>query len=243
MAQAKRPVGVTFIAICNLVFGLPCLCCLGFASTSGLMDARDKGNDPNAFKIEDKDAANNPLLKSMKQGADEKLFVTKEVPHLGVACFVMYGIGTLANLLLFVSGVVLLLMRNWGRWLCILGAVLLLANCAADVVYSAAFVLPASQKFHDKQIREGKLQNQDDELGPEASALLVPVGFLVLSGGYSVLAIAVMLSGASREAFAAANRMPSRDDFDRPPENYDAYEQRRDDFDDRYRPGSYDDER
>ena len=54
-----------------------------------------------------------------------------------------------------------------------------------------------------------------------------------------------MLSGPTRDAFAAAarGRQNRDDDFDRPPENYDAYDQRRDDIDDRYRPGSYDDNR
>jgi hypothetical protein len=227
MAKAKRPVGATVIAVFNLLFGLPCICCAGIASGGSLFSAMDKGNDQNAFKIEDKDAAQNPFLKGMKQGMEEQEFVEKEVSHSNIANFVMYAIGTLASLLLFVSGILLLMMRNSGRWICILGAGLLLTSAAADMLYSTVFVYPAVQKYQDKQRREGKLA--PDTTGPEISALGQPGAFLVLGGGYAILAIAVMLSGPTRDAFAAASGRRARDDdFDRPPDDYDAYDQRRD---------------
>lgn len=232
MAKAKRPAGATVIAVFNLLFGLPCLCCAGISSGGSLVTAMDKGNNQNAFKIDEKEAAKNDILKSIKQSMEEQEFVQKEVSHFYVANFVMYGIGTVASLLLFISGIVLLTMRNSGRWICILGAVLLLTNAVSDMVYSAAFVYPATQKFQEKQRREGKSPDDDAAV----SALIAPGAFLVLGGGYAILAIAVMLSGATRVAYAAAARAGRShdDEFDRPPEDYDAYDQRRD-FDDRFR--------
>jgi hypothetical protein len=119
---------------------------------------------------------------------------------------------------------------------------LLLTNAAADMLYSTLFVYPAVQKYQDKQRREGKLAA--DATGPEISSLGQPAAFLVLGGGYAILAIAVMLSGPTRDAFAAAARSSrGGDDYDRPPDDYDAYDRRRDDIDDRYRPGGFDHER
>jgi hypothetical protein len=201
----------------------------------------DKGNNPNPFKIEEKDAAQNDFLKQMKKGMEQQEFVEKDVPHYHIANFAIFAIGTIGSLLLFVSGIALLMMRNWGRGLCILGAILLLLNATTNLIYAAGFEYPSIQRFETKQRQEGKAANNESTAA--ADALTVPAIYLVFGGGYAILAIAIMLSGATRRAFAAVQSARRDDDFERPPENYDAFDQRREDFDDRYRPRDYDDDR
>lgn len=233
MAKAKRPVGATVIAVFNLILGLPCLCCAGLASGGSLMSVMDKGNNQDEFKIDEKDAAKNPFLKGFKQELEKGDFIEKEVPHMNAVNFVVYAIGVFAGLALLVSGILLLMMRNSGRLICIVGAALLLFHFTVDLAYTAVSVYPAAQKFEEKQRKEGKAPANNAGVGIASATLVGPILLLVLGGSYAVLAVAVMLSGATRDAFAAARGDRSDyGDFNRPPEDYDAYDQRRE-FDDR----------
>jgi uncharacterized membrane protein len=230
MATSKRPAGAMVIAVFNLVFGLPCVCCTGFASVGSMMSAVNPGKNQEEIKIDDKDADKMAFLKLMKQELEKSDVLEKEVPHMAIANFVIYAIGALGSLLMFVSGILLLMMRNSGRQLCIVGSVLLLITFTADMLYSAVFVYPPTKKFEEKKQREGKESQQDSGMGPGVSALVGPCAGLAVGGGYALLAIAVMLSGVTRDAFAAAAR---ERDSDRPGDDYSAYDRPPDDFDNR----------
>jgi len=221
MARAKRSAAVMTIAIINLVIGFPCLCCGGITSGSGLINAVSKP-DPNQIKIDDKAAANNPFMQGMKQGLEQEVFIQKELPNKHLVQGLTYGIGTVGALLLLTSGILLLLQMGVGRWVCIVGAALVLIGTLAEAVHTGLFVYPTAQKFAEKQKQEGKTPPAGSMTGGTIGQLMAPCGGVLIGGGYSVFAIIVMLMTPAA-AFGKAARRPEdqefddrRDDYDRP---------------------------
>src|SRR5262245_14891469 len=136
MPKAQRSASITTIAVINLIIGFPCLCCAGIMSGSSWYNVAAKP-DPNQLKIDDKTAANNPFMQGMKQGLEQAVFIQKELPSMHLINGVMYGMGTVGSLLLFASGIMLLLRVGLGRWVCVLGAALILMSTVLMVAYTA----------------------------------------------------------------------------------------------------------
>lgn len=230
MARANRSTGVTAIGIINLIVGIPCLCCGGFMSGSGFINAVTKPDPTQVIKIDDRAAANNPFAQGMRVGLEQQAFLQKELPRINLVRGLTYGAGTVGSLLLLVSGILLLLRVGLGKWVCVAGATLVLISMLAEVGYTSVFVYPATQKFAETQKREGKAPPAGAGTGSVLGQFLQPCGALLLGGGYSLLAIAVML-GSPASAFGIPTRRRREDEHG--DNQYGLDDDRRDDFDDR----------
>ncbi len=218
MARPSRPASATLIAVCNILIGLPCLCCSGYST---VQDAADAGKANQA-------QAGNPAQANTFEARIDKVTadVEKAIPHHRAVTLASDIGSILGSLLLLVSGVGLLLGRPFGRWFCLVGAGLVLACSVVEVVEIAAFALPESRKA-------------EANLGPpapgqphiEVSDILVGVIFLeVVTGvGYPLLAIVVMMTAPvrrfyrSRPAFEDEHDRYVEDEFDRPPDEHDGH--------------------
>ena len=132
----KRPVSMLVIGIINLVLGplgLAGSCCCGFAAF-GLYAA------VSAAYQEMK-----PEQKAEMQDLDDLWSIFAEhMPGIGafivaslVSSLVMYLIQT-------ISGIGLVLVRSWGRWLCALWAFLAIISTLAILAYWIAVVTPGA---------------------------------------------------------------------------------------------------
>ncbi len=235
MARARRSSAITAVGIINLVVGIPCLCCGGAMSGSGFIHAATKPDPTQVVKIDDKAAANNPFAQGMKIGLEQQAFLQKELPRLNLIRGLTYGIGTVGSLLLLISGVLLLLRVGLGKWVCIAGAALVFIGTLSEVAYTSLFVYPATQKFAEKRKLEGKAPPAGAGTGSVLGQFMQPCGSLLVGGGYSLFAIAVMLTSPA-SAFGIPVRRRRDDEYT---DRFDDDDDRRDDFDehpdDRYR--------
>ena len=224
MARAKRPVGVTLIAVFNLILGIPCLLgalCEPFAEdvAVAMLESLPK---PPAGQGED----------PVKLVKDEQEFMRKEIPNQK-PMLIAFAVFRLAySLLLLVSAIALLSNKPMGRMLALAAAVLMAITTAGSLVYSAAFVLPAASKWEKQQANVAK-----PAAAPQTAAIFGVAG-LVCSGligfGYPAVVFFVLMSGSARQFFSGRPATDLEgDEFDRPRDDFDDSDRRRDDYDDR----------
>jgi hypothetical protein len=226
MPRRSRPANATFIAVCNILLGLPCLCCSGLISFGHGADvietqqanpanaaaqgpaADNEGDDANAAKPK------NMVEQLLKENDESEAYLQKELPRRSI---INLGIGivlVIASLLLSVSGVLLLMNRPFGRTLCLAAAAIMLIGGLADAGYGIGVERPATEKFDRLKAQELKAKNQPPVDVTETEGLWVAIGvkaFLCI--GYPVLAIAVMMTGLVRNYY---RRTPNvEDELDR----------------------------
>ena len=239
MPKPKRPPGAAAIAICNILLGLPCLCCSGAGTVQQAMEMANPA-PPAPPGQEQKAPAGqpaDPFDDFMRQAEEQGRFMAKEVPHQPKVTLVLDALSLLASIALLVSGVGLLMMRPWGRTLCLIGALALATFSLVEVVYDVIFVIPATRKFDEQQEQKRIAQKQPaPPLSQSAGAMFgVAIGAL-LGVGYPILAMIVMMNPAVRAAYAGTppdehDRYRGEDDWDEPPrrDRDDEYPRRPDD--------------
>jgi hypothetical protein len=219
MATQKRPVGVTIIAIFNLLVGIPCLLgalCTPFVEeiVVGMMESLPK---PPAGQQD-----------PVKMVKDQQEFMRKEIPAQKPALIAFAVVQLTYSLLLLVSGIALLSNKSMGRMLAIVAAVLMAATTLGNIVFTAAFVIPATSKWE-------KQQANIPQQAPQPGAALSGAGSLVCSAligfGYPAIVLIVLMGGPARQFFSGRPVLGRNDEFD---DRSDDYDDQRDD-DDRYR--------
>ncbi len=222
MARMKRPIGITLIAIFNLIFGVPCLLgsmCAPFAEDLALamveaLPKPPKGQGPDPVK----------MIK------DQQEFMRNEIPAQK-PIMIAFGVLQLTySLLLLVSGIFLLSNKPMGRMLAMAAVGLMVITTLGNIVFTAAFIIPATSKW----------EKQQANVGPQAqpaTAAISGVGGIACSAligfGYPAVVLIVLMSGPSRKFFSGRPASSDKDDdFDHPRDDFDD-DRRRNDFDDR----------
>src|SRR5262245_9085411 len=131
----ERPAIVLVMAILNFVFGffgLMCGCCGVFAQfgISALGNVSMKGPKGEENPIKDMVA----FLERELPG-----YQAIEVSHGALLLFL--------GLFLIVSGIGLLLMQSWGRWLAVAVAILVIPLQIGHAIYEIGFVQPATDRW------------------------------------------------------------------------------------------------
>jgi hypothetical protein len=110
---------------------------------------------------------------------------------------------------LIISGLGLLKMQPWARWLSLLCSAGILVTCLVYAVYQGAFVLPAMEKMHEQEERRLGTPAATAAMNKSARQAGGVIGILLSSGLPILYAIplgVVMLLPSVSEAFARANR-------------------------------------
>jgi len=225
MSRPKRPAGAAFIAVCNILLGLPCLCCTGVSAFGNGTDVVNP--EPPAApgnKQEAPPAQQGDKIDQMFDELDEQgQFLAREVPHQSMVMLAINVVLVIASLALLVSGVGLLIMRPWGRMLCLAAALVLATVTTAEIIYDVIFLVPATKKFDEHLEKKRVAQKQAAPPMSKMDAVVFVLALTALLGvGYPILAIVVMMTAPVRAAYAGApadehDRYRSDDDFDASP--------------------------
>jgi hypothetical protein len=205
-------------AILNLVFGgigLLCNMCgiLGQAFAMSIPMAGPPGA-----------GGKNPMMEAF--GGLEK-----EIPGYTAYQFSTLAVGFILCAMLVLSGIGLLNMKRWARWLCVGTSVAIILYAIGTAAYTIAYVQPALERLQ-RHIQE-EIQKQTGGPTPNPFAFLTMAGTVsaVLTGlvkiAYAVGLLVVMFLPGVSAAFAGRPMSREAD------EEYDDYE---DDYDDRRRP-------
>lgn len=176
-----------FVAIMNLILFLPCACCSGIGLVAGpaLGDGTAFVTDP-----EQKKAAEE-LTKRLKEN----------VPNLDTIQFLTGVLTLLASLDLVVAAIGLLMRQNWGRILCIGGAILLIVVTLFNVGLQATKVIPVTLEA------QKEIMAQQGQGGPGAAEMLGIIAYgalavnVVIQVGYPLLALLLLLTPSVREFY------------------------------------------
>lgn len=133
-----RPGSVLVVAIFNIIFGIVGLaCCLGFTWTNvGLLQSaeeRSKQSDLQARQLKE---------------------ISEALPAQNVVEMSHLTLGILYSGFFLASGVGLILMQSWARWVSVFTAALALIVNAGFLVYELAIVVPTLQQIVRRQSQE-----------------------------------------------------------------------------------------
>jgi hypothetical protein len=184
--RRRRPTAVLIIAILHFVFGgigLLCNVCGGVMDLAGSPQAR----------------AADPQQARRKE-------VTEQVMSQRIPLYRAYTLGNkisslLTSLLMIASGVGLLLMQSWGRWLSVVYAVLSILVNLIVLVYTIAFFTPA----YEEVFRRLPPQSDQEQLAMSISKVGGP-GMACVMLIYPVAVLIVMLLPSIGAAFRAAKK-------------------------------------
>src|SRR5262245_980617 len=238
MPRPKRPGGAALIAVCNILLGLPCLCCTGitaFGNGTDLVNPEPPaapGNKQQAPPAQQGDKFDQMFEELDEQGQ----FLAREMPHQSMVMLAINVVLVIASLALLVSGVGLLMLRPWGRMLCLVAALVLATVTTAEIVYDVIFLVPAMKKFDEHLEKKRLAQKQPAPPMSKMDGTTIMLALSALLGvGYPILAIVVMMTAPVRAAYAGAppdehDRYQSDDEYDAPPRrDEEDYERWRDD--------------
>src|SRR6267142_2252898 len=134
----KKPTAVFVIGILNVVFGAMravCNLCTGVALGGGYVLVRKLYNDaPPEAKKPLEDVGNSFL---------------DNVPYLVPFLITSLVVSTLLGIMQIVSGIGLIKVKNWARWLCVVWAVLMIVVVAVNLFYQMAVLSPGMEKAMD----------------------------------------------------------------------------------------------
>jgi hypothetical protein len=226
MPRRSKPPVLLIVGIMNLVLGIPCLCCMGFAMVGTAMQTQSSpagGGNANANAN-----AGNPFAKLNADLEEQDRFRQKEVAGWKPVQIVVIVIAMAFSIALMVSGIGLILGQAWGRWMCIAACALMMVVGLGNAVWRAAVVLPAQQRFADQQIKAGKAPSNQGGMMAAGGIGAVLLDIL-WSMGYPALAIGLLMTGGVRRYFSAPRRVDTYDDeFD--DRRDDDHDRRRDDY-------------
>jgi hypothetical protein len=131
---AKRPAGITALALVNIIFGslgLLCVCCGAVGQVGG------------GFNMQQSSGGQ---TQQFDQAALEK-HMNDKVPGYKVVQWGGLGLSLLMSVVLLASGVGLWQMQAWGRFAAIGYGVVQVLVQLGMLVYNIAFVAPAAEEF------------------------------------------------------------------------------------------------
>lgn len=191
MAARARPTVLLVFAILNIVFGslalLVNLCCL--APGGGVLLTLGNVTPQNLSPAEMRNI----------QTAQAFLF------EMGVVACVSAAIGTILAVMELVSGIGLIGVKSWARWMAVLWAVGAIGFNIANAGYTIAILQPRIQKFEADAARMGR-PGQQNPFSQSSNPMANTVGTLVGSGlgcVYAVIVVVVLFLPNVSEAFAA----------------------------------------
>lgn len=200
MAGSKSiPAAAMFVAIMNLVLFLPCACCSGI----GLVAGPTMG-DGTAFVAD-------PEQKKAVEEVNKRL--KEKVPNLETVQLLTGGLTLIASLGLVIAAVGLLMRQNWGRLLCIGGAIALILVTLLNVGFQATRVIPVTLEA------QKELLFNKGQAGPGAQEMLGVIAYAALAVnvliqvGYSLLALLLMFTTSVRKFYTGTGS--AEDDAER----------------------------
>ena len=204
MPQRRRSVPVLVIAILQLIFGgvgLICDLCgaVGMAMGDNAAFAGQLGGgqqDPTSAKLKE-------LTKQMEE---------KKVPGQKVYQTTNVVLNFVLSLMMIASGLGLLYMQSWARWLAVGYACLSLALHCLVIVYTFAFINPAMQEALQQMPAQDRQKLEPImtavSLGTYAVACAVPI--------YPLVVLTMMLLPSTGRAFQSprSERFDEGEEFD-----------------------------
>lgn len=212
MGKRKAPPSVLAIAIVQFVLAACCLCAAG----------------SNTLHVVAAAAPADPKAAHYQQILDRSvpLWRVYRIANVVLSVVVMLGLA--------IGAVGLVLLQPWGRISSMLVALFLLVRHTLDLIYTLAFLLPASNRFFNEMV-QFEIHPPPGERNPEAFLAGARIGFLFGTGDIPAIAadafgilIALVLLGAlalpSVRKACRASREPARlpppeeddDDYSRP---------------------------
>jgi hypothetical protein len=134
--QKRSHAGVMTIGVLQLVFGAIGLIC-GLIALSGVSESLTAGQQGGGAP----GAPSQAEIQKMMQ---------EEMPNQKVEEKVEYAVGLVLSVLMVVSGIGLVQMKNWGRQVANVYAVLSIIFRIASVIFAVIFVLPGMDRVADK---------------------------------------------------------------------------------------------
>src|SRR5262249_8465194 len=195
--RRERPTVVTVMAILNFIFGgiwLVMLACSGLillvaSSLVGSLPRMPNAPDP----------------------TEQMTVMYERIPGFVAFTVVSLTLGVVVCLLLIVSGVGLLKMRPWGRWLCVAYACLSILYTLMGTVFTLAFYNPVMAEYQQELPRKYPAAVATSPGVLNAVSVVGAVAYLV----YPVVILIVMFLPSVAAAFAEWNRPPGEGKDDR----------------------------
>jgi hypothetical protein len=197
----NRPASVLVIAILNIILGslgFLCSLCMGGTSLAAPLMLKLEAKGPQAGKT----MAGDPLLQAR--------LMEKEIPHGFLIMGINYSVFLVLSALLLAGGIGLVGMRHWARTLTILVALLTIIAHAAHLVYMFLVLMPAQKRVNAEVMEQIKTQPQGQQIAEitkqfEGLGEAVPVVITAAIIIYSIVVIAVLVSGGVKAAFACGS--------------------------------------
>ncbi len=194
-----RPTALTVIAILNLVFGGLGLVCFGI---SGVMQLT--GGQRALTRL------GTPEQQAQQQRQQFRHEIEQQVNEQRVPLYRLYSrtnavLNTLFSLALVASGIGLLCLQPWARWVAVGYACLSILLQVVVIVYTVAWMLPAEQEV----MRRMPPQNDQERMAyniAQVAAPGCPCGMMLYPGAV----LLVMLLPSTGEAFRPPRRQPPR---------------------------------
>ncbi|HEY7313586.1 MAG TPA: hypothetical protein VH643_29820 [Gemmataceae bacterium] len=179
----QRPTIVSIVAILHFVFGgigLLCNLCGGLMDAMGTPQAQARAADPQQARRKE---------------------VTEQVLSEKIPLYRAYTVGNrvsslLSCLLMIASGVGLMLMQSWGRWLSVVYAALSILVNLVVLVYTIVFFTPAYEEVY----RRLPPQSDQERIAKDVAQVAGP-GFACFVLIYPALVLVVMLLPSVGAAF------------------------------------------
>ena len=95
------------------------------------------------------------IVRGRDVGPQFQQHVEREVPHARYEAFIAAALNPCCSLLILVGALGLLLGQEWGRWLTVFSAFVLVAVFCAHDIYQLAIFRPAVNAFFDQQFPPG----------------------------------------------------------------------------------------
>jgi hypothetical protein len=202
----KRPASVLVIAIFQLVFGSLGLCgsVLVLSGVQEKLAALSQSNVNQGTQTGLKQPPNQQELEDA---------ITKHAPSYPMVKKVEGGAGAILSLVMIVSGIGLLQMQTWGRFLTIGYAVVSLLYRLVDGIYVIAFVAPAMSAVAQEYAKGGGQQEQIIATTMQIGAYSGLVGVL-LTGLYPLFVLIIMLLPSVGAAFRGQRPHREPEDYD-----------------------------
>jgi hypothetical protein len=199
----SKPTAVTVIAILQLIFGGLGLC-IALANLAGLPQQMAALNQQNVQKL--------PPAQRPPTQAELEEKVEKHLPsYQAIQKGSLAGSAVLCVLMLL-SGIGLLAMRPWGRFVAITYAVLSILYTVASLVFTAAVVMPAMSEAIQDLAGQGnaqaQLMAQAMQIGMVAG---LAIGALVVI--YPIIVLVIMLLPSVRAAFRGETLPAEPEDY------------------------------
>jgi hypothetical protein len=152
-----------------------------------------------------------PRMPNAPDPTEQMTVMVERIPGFVPFTVVSLTLGVLVCLLLIVSGVGLLKMRLWGRWLCVAYACLSILYTLMSTVFTLVFYNPVMAEYQQEVARKyrGAVTTSPEMLN--AVSVVAAVAYLV----YPVVILIVMFLPSVSAAFAGWNRPPREAKDDR----------------------------